>query len=349
MIKNRFYQAKKSLFKYAILPTLAIISSCALNKEFADDDLYYSPKDDVPKIETVYLNTLEKEVEADTLEIEDIWDLNYAVRSGADASLYWENYFIYSPYRSSLGWDSDGDGMVNAFDPQPYIYNFLGDANNNGIWDELEFSPYFSTNLSFIYWDLQWNYHRGYSYWGSPWNNHYGNYYSYRYPWHHDHTHIYYFDYDNDLIKPNYGRRQRTLTTRVKTQSRNQENTGGRRSNEINPRNQENTSTRTRPINTTTRSKYERPTSTRERPNTNYSPRNKPTTRETRNTYYPKTQKTRSTYTNSNRSRSTTTRSSTVRSSSGSSGSSRSSGSSGSSGSSSRSSGSSSSKRGGRR
>ncbi len=283
-LKNKFYQAKKNFFKYAILPTLAITASCSLTKEFIEDDLYYSPKDDLQKTEIAYVNSLKNQgVEVDTLEIKSVQDLNYAIKNGADAISYWENYFTYSPYKSSLGWDFDGDGIVNAFDIHPYNYDFFDDINNNGISDALEFSYYFPTTLDFIYLDLYWNYH--------SWNN--------------GQTQIYYFDYDKDWIE-SFSRRQRSLTTRVFDQP----NTRIRRSGKIGSRIVR--EDRTHPkIKTTNRQRYERPR-TQERTNTtiNYNPKTNTKTQNTRTI--------RRISTHSNRQQNTTTRSSnsTVRSSS---------------------------------
>ena len=304
MQKNIFYQTKKNLFKYAILPILGIMASCSLSKEFAEDDLYYSSKDDIQKTEIAYLDSLKNQgVKVDTLEIETIQDLNYAVRSGADATIYWRNYFDYSPYSSSLGWDFDGDGIVNAFDLHPYSYDLFDDINNNGISDALEFGYFFPTTLDFVYLDLYYNY--------PSWRYNYYNYSYWDYPWHKANN--YYFDYYRDYTKP-FQRRQRTLATRVGTQTE----TGvkkSERSNTIRITNQEETTKRIR-------SEYIRP-------NTNYNSRIKSTTKERTNTNYnPRTNirtqntlTTRNTYTNSNRSQNTSTRSSgsTVRSSSGSS------------------------------
>src|SRR6056297_15813 len=207
MSKNIFYQAKKNFFKYVALPTLAILSSCSINKEFAEDDIYYSPKDEFSKIEVVSSDSLEKKIPRDTLEIKSLKDLNYMVDQGADATLYWENYFNYSPYRSSLGGDFDGDGIVNAFDIHPWSYDVFDDVNNNGISDELEFGPYFFSSLDFIYWDLYYNYpswrrNFNYYYWDSPyWRNHWGN-----------DLNFYYLNYDKDE-EINHSVRRRSLST----------------------------------------------------------------------------------------------------------------------------------------
>ncbi len=336
MAKNIFYKAKKNFFKYLALPALAVLASCSLNKEFAEDDLYYSPKDDKPRTEISYLDSIKEQVPTDTIEIETIQDLNYAVRNGADANLYWENYFMYSPYSSSGGWDWDGDGIVNAFDLNPWRYDFFDDTNNNGVSDKLEFGYYFSTNLDFIYWDLYWNNH-----WHNNWRYTTWNYPSWRQPWNPNKVNIWYFENEKESRK-SLPYRRRTLSTVVSNQNEIRQNTRIIRNDERNSniiRKQ-----RTNSRNETKR--YERP-NTRERSNNDYRPQTR-STRQTRNTYVPNT-RTRSTPTTTRES--TRTRSSGTTVGSGSSrGSSSSSGTTRSSGSSSRSSNSSSSKRsGGRR
>jgi hypothetical protein len=283
MLKNTFYQAKKNFFKYLALPALAIMASCSLSKDFVEDDIYYSPKDKISKTEIAYLDTLKNQnIEADTLEIKTLQDLNYAVRNGADATFYWKNYFMYSPYSSSLGWDFDGDGIVNAFDIHPWSYDLFDDINNNRISDALEFN-YPLTTLDFIYWDLYYNY--------PSWN----------YPWKYNYNYNYNFHYEKDWMKPFPQRRQRTLSTMVSTQTQNRQNTGVKRSDELNEvrkRTEERTSNR---------EQYLHPRN-QERTNTNYNPK---TNHQTRNTYISKTN------TRSNTQTRTTTRQNTTTSSSG--------------------------------
>jgi hypothetical protein len=293
MTKNLFYQFKKNLFNYAVLPTLAIISSCSLNKEFVEDDLYYSPKDDKPRTEISYLDSIKGEIPVDTIKIESINDLNYAVRNGADANLYWENYFIYSPYSSSLGWDWDGDGIVNAFDLNPWRYDFFDDINNNGISDELEFGSYFFTNLDFIYWDLYYNYplwRRGF-YYDSYWNSLHGG----------NNGSSYYFP-NSGGERVNYPVRRRALSTLINEEKEEniRRDVINSRENNINENQRQRTTRYIRPtqrnegenyvpernlINGNKR--YERP-NTRERTNINYDPQTR-STRQTRNIYSPNT------------------------------------------------------------
>lgn len=278
MSENIFYQAKKGFFKYAILPLLAITTSCSLNKEFVDDDLYYSPKDNFPKTETAIEDSLRKKIPVDTLEIKTINDLNYAVSQGGDANLYWSNYFNYSPYSSSLGWDYDGDGIVNAFDLQPYIPNFSDDINNNGISDNLEFGPYFYSNLDFIYWDLYYNYPswRRNFYYDFYWNSPYFG------------TNInYYFEYPEKQNRENYPVRRRGLSTLVKEEKEEniRRNVPDSREKIVRDYVRENSQRRSvryaRPTERNERENYVPERNSREIERNSYSPRRNSSTRQT--------------------------------------------------------------------
>jgi hypothetical protein len=216
-------------------------------------------------------DSLRKKIPVDTLEIKTVNDLNYVVSQGGDATLYWKNYFNYSPYSSSLGWDYDLDGIVNAFDLQPYIPNFFDDINNNGISDNLEFGPYFFTNLDFIYWDLYYNY--------PPWRrNFYSNYY-WNSPYWNNNINFYYST-EREKEKINYPVRRRGLSTLVKEEK--EENTRRRVSDSRKKITED--YVRETPQRRSTR--YIRPTERNEREN--YVPERNPRKIE-RNSYSPRT------------------------------------------------------------
>jgi hypothetical protein len=240
-----------------------MMASCSLNKGFVEDDIYYFPKKDFIKTEIVAEDSIQNKYKSDTLEIETVQDLNYAVSQGANASLYWENYFMYSPYSSSLGWDYDGDGIMNAFDLHPYSYDLFDDINNNGISDALEFGYPFLTNLDFIYWDL------------------YYMYPAWRCPVNYNYTNIYYFNYDKNRKNPSQ-RRHRTLEKKIYNQS----NTGVKKRNTIAPLNQSKERISSKKI-FPTRRRYES-SPPKKRINTKYVPKTN-INNKTRNKYVPRT------------------------------------------------------------
>lgn len=105
--------------KGLLLLTVPALVGCSTTNYFGrefQDDVYYNPK------EIVIYEDVKSRSDLDRLDKKTTYD-------------FWRWKFVHSPYSSSLGWDSDGDGIINADDPWPYEWGPFVDMNGNGLVD----------------------------------------------------------------------------------------------------------------------------------------------------------------------------------------------------------------------
>jgi hypothetical protein len=91
-------------------------------------------------------------------------------------------HHVHYPLYVSPYWDSDGDGIPNAWDPMPFTFGPWVDVNTNGVWDW--YDPCLEPSY-WGYWDGYYGHNSGIS---LLWGNYYGSH-------HHDRDHGFYDRY----------------------------------------------------------------------------------------------------------------------------------------------------------